>query len=133
MPRPAPYPSQRKPFVGPRPFTKADAAAGKVRFEATTDLAHVISCNCSICSKRRLLLTFLPATKFKLLDGEERLEEYRFNKGRIRHKFCRECGVETFGRGKNPKGFDMVALNVRCLDGIDLARLNRVSFDGKSV
>jgi hypothetical protein len=106
---------------------------GKVRFEATTDLAHVISCNCSICTKHGLLLTFLPATKFKLLDGEEQLEEYRFNKGRIRHTFCRECGVETFGRGKHPEGFDMVALNVRCLDDIDLARLNPVPFDGKSV
>jgi hypothetical protein len=53
---------------------------GKVRFEATTDLAHVISCNCSICTKHGLLLTFLPATKFTLLDGEEQLEEYRFNK-----------------------------------------------------
>ena len=107
--------------------------SGKVRFEAETDLAYVITCNCSICTKHGLLLTFLPATRFKLLAGEEQLQEYLFNKGNIRHTFCRDCGVETFGHGKNPDGVDMVAVNVRCLDDIDLAALNPVPFDGKSV
>ena len=104
---------------------------GKVRFEATTDLAYVITCNCSICTKHGLLFTFLPAARFKLLGGEEQLQEYLFNRGNIRHTFCRDCGVETFGRGKNPDGVDMVAVNVRCLDGVDPGALPRRAFDGR--
>ena len=42
---------------------------GAVRFETTTDLGKVISCNCSICSLRGLLLTFVPAGQSKLLAG----------------------------------------------------------------
>ena len=32
---------------------------GQVRYEVTTDLAAVVSCNCSICTKRGLLLNFV--------------------------------------------------------------------------
>jgi len=33
--------------------------------------------------------------------------------------------------GKDPKtGADMVAVNVRCLEGVDLASVERRSFDG---
>jgi hypothetical protein len=105
---------------------------GRVRFEAVTNLAHVITCNCSICTKRGLLFTFIPAAEFTLLAGEDNLVEYRFNTGQIHHLFCRTCGVEAFGRGKNRDGSDMVALNARCLDDIDLAGLTLTPFDGKN-
>ena len=39
---------------------------GKVRYEATTDLGQVLSCNCSICTKRGLLLSFVPAASMAL-------------------------------------------------------------------
>jgi hypothetical protein len=47
--------------------------------------------------------------------------------------FCRVCGVETFGKGKGPDGTEMVAINVRCLDGADPAALKLTPFDGKSM
>ncbi len=34
--------------------------------------------------------------------------------------------------GKTPDGKAMVAINVRCLDGIDVAKLKTKPFDGKS-
>jgi hypothetical protein len=106
---------------------------GNVRFEAQTDLAHVISCNCSHCAKRGLMLTFVPAEQFKLLKGEDSLVDYRFNTGRIQHLFCRDCGIEPFGRGKDRDGSEMVSINVRCLDDVDPAGLNTTLFDGKSL
>jgi hypothetical protein len=105
---------------------------GAVRFSAETDLAQVISCNCSICSKHGLLLTFVPATQFTLTSGEEALKDYRFNTMRIRHRFCGSCGVETFGEGAMPDGTPMRAVNVRCLDGVDVASLRPTPFDGRS-
>jgi hypothetical protein len=106
---------------------------GKVRFEAKTDLSKIISCNCSICAKQGLWLTFVPAKDFKLLSGEESLRDYQFATKRIHHMFCGDCGVEPFGRGAAPDGSETYAVNVRCLDGIDVATLTPAPFDGKKL
>jgi hypothetical protein len=106
---------------------------GHVRYEAAADLGRVISCNCSICQKHGLLLTFIPADQFKLLSGEDALAEYQFNKMKVHHLFCRNCGVESFANGSKPDGTAMIAVNVRCLDGVDLGALTITPFDGKSL
>lgn len=105
---------------------------GKVRYEATTDLASVMECNCSICSRAGYLLTFVPAENFKLLSGEDNLTSYHFNKMMIDHAFCKTCGVRSFGRGKNREGKAMYAVNVRCLEGVDPKSLQVKQVDGKS-
>jgi hypothetical protein len=105
---------------------------GRVRFETAVDLANVISCNCSICQKRGLLLTFMPAAEFKLQSGEDAQTDYRFNKNQIAHAFCTTCGIESFARGRMPSGAEMVGINVRCLDDVDLAALKPKAVDGKS-
>jgi hypothetical protein len=106
---------------------------GRVRYEVETDLAQVMSCNCSICQKRGALLTFVKAPQFKLLAGENALTDYQFNKKIIHHLFCRTCGVGSFARGRAPDGSEMVAVNVRCLDDIDFDALTPMPFDGKSL
>jgi hypothetical protein len=105
---------------------------GKVRYEVRTDLAQVISCNCSICSRTGALLTFTPAEDFKLLSGEDELTDYQFNKKRIHHLFCSTCGIRSFARGIGPGGREMRAINVRCLEGVDIGALKVTPVDGKS-
>lgn len=104
---------------------------GKVKFEAQTDLSYVITCNCSHCGMKGLVLTFIPATQFTLLSREEDLVDYQFNKKIIHHLFCRHCGVQSFGRGTNQKGEATVSLNVRCLSGVDIETLTLTPYDGK--
>ncbi len=106
---------------------------GKVRFTVDASMDKVISCNCSICLKRGLLLTFVPASAFTLTKGAEELSDYRFNTMKIRHLFCKGCGVEAFGMGKSEDGTETVALNVRCIDDIDLDDIKATPFDGKSL
>jgi hypothetical protein len=106
---------------------------GHVRFQAQADLSRVMACNCSICTQRGLLLTFIPPTQFTLESGGDDLREYRFNKHVIRHLFCPNCGVQAFARGTGPDGAEMIALNVRSLDGIDLSILKPEHFDGRSL
>jgi len=106
---------------------------GKVRYEVKTDLARVIACNCSICAKHGLWLTFAPASEFKLLSGADMLKDYQFAKKNVHHLFCSACGVESFGRGAKPDGTEMIAVNVRCLDGVDISSLTPTPFDGKSL
>ena len=104
---------------------------GRVRYEATTDPAEAIACNCSICAKQGLWLTFVKPEKFKMLCGLEAVGTYQFNRHAIHHVFCRTCGVESFARGKAKDGRDMFAVNVRCLDGIDIAELTPKPVDGR--
>ncbi len=105
---------------------------GAVTFEADLDLAQpVISCNCSHCSRKGFLLQFVPAAAFALTTPDAQLTEYRFNKEHIAHLFCPRCGVEPFARGKHPAtGQDIVAVNLRCIPGVDLDALTIKKVDG---
>ena len=106
---------------------------GEVRFEVTSDISNVVSCNCSICQKRGALWAFAPVANFRLEAGENALTDYQFGKKTIHHLFCRTCGVGSFSRGRAPDGSDTVAINARCLDDVDLTALNIVPFDGRSL
>lgn len=106
---------------------------GNVRFRATTDLAKIITCNCSICSRTGALLTFVDADHFVLEAGEGAQSDYRFNKHHIHHLFCTNCGVRSYAHGLTPAGATMYAVNVRCLEGVDLAALTLTPVDGKSL
>ena len=105
---------------------------GAVRFTAEADLSTVIECNCSHCSRKGLLLVFTPREKFTLEQGEDKLTEYRFNKRVIAHQFCSVCGVQAHAYGQGRDGAETAAINVRCLEGVDLTQLNRVPYDGAS-
>ncbi len=106
---------------------------GNVRYEVTTDLGQVISCNCSICSKKGYLLAFVPANQFKLTAGEGHLTDYQFNRKVIHHLFCQTCGISSFARGASPDGSEMYAINVRCLEDVDPSSPSITQFDGKKL
>lgn len=106
---------------------------GNVRFEVPLDLSKpAVGCNCSMCARSGSLLQFVGASQFKLLNGEESLSDYQFNKNVIHHFFCKNCGIKPFARGKNADGSDMVAVNTRCLEGVDPATLSVYQHDGKN-
>jgi hypothetical protein len=106
---------------------------GKVRYDVTTELGTVIACNCSICSKKAHLLTFVPEDAFTLISGDGELADYQFNKHNIHHLFCRTCGISSFARGAGPDGKPMVSINVRCLEGVNVDDLKVHQYDGASV
>ena len=51
----------------------------------------------------------------------------------LKHRFCPTCGIHPYAEGKDPKGNEMAAVNVRCLEGIDLASIPVTHFDGRSM
>lgn len=117
------------------PATKTHSGGchcGAVRYEVDTDLSGAITCNCSICQKSGAILTFVPGARFRLLSGAESLTDYQFNRKVIHHLFCKVCGVRSFGRGTGPDGAEMAAINVRCLDDVDLAAVPVTAYDGRS-
>ena len=104
---------------------------GAVAFTVDTDLpASAITCNCSHCRRKGLVLTFVPAASFRLDQGEDALTDYRFNTRKIAHRFCRTCGCQPFGEGKGPDGAETRAINLRCVPDADLDTLALQKVDG---
>ena len=106
---------------------------GKVAFEVEGELTGAMACNCSICSRKGALLWFVPRDKFKLLTPEENAATYTFNKHVIKHRFCPVCGIHPYAEGVDPQRNRMAAINIRCLEGIDLDSVPVQHFDGRSV
>ena len=105
---------------------------GKVRYEVELELGEVIACNCSRCGRLGSLLAFAPASQFRLLSGEDDLATYEFNRHLIKHRFCATCGIQPFAEGTRPSdGVAMAAINVRCLDGVNVDHLRVKKVDGK--
>jgi hypothetical protein len=76
------------------PETKTYAGGchcGRVRYEVATELATVMECNCSHCSKRGMLLTFVTPDKLQP-GGGDGLKDYQFNKKMIHHLLCPTAG-----------------------------------------
>jgi hypothetical protein len=106
---------------------------GRVRYRAEVDLTQpVMACNCTMCGRTGTLLTFVPSSRFELQSGEDVLTDYQFNKHNIHHVFCRICGVKSFARGTARDGASMVAINARCLEGVDPDTLQIKHNDGRS-
>ncbi|WP_140634202.1 GFA family protein [Methylibium rhizosphaerae] len=105
---------------------------GRIAFEVDGEPQGVISCNCSICQRKGSLMWFVPRDQLRLLTPEENASTYTFNKHVIKHRFCPSCGMHPYGEGTDPKGNRMAAINIRCLEDIDLASVQVTPFDGRS-
>jgi hypothetical protein len=104
-----------------------------VAFDASLDLDHSVTCNCSRCQRLGSVLSFTPASKFTLRHGAEALSEYLFNTKKIRHQFCKTCGIEPFAYGEDRDGTPIIAVNVNCLEGVDPRALKSTHFDGRKL
>ncbi|MES2173783.1 MAG: GFA family protein [Pseudomonadota bacterium] len=105
---------------------------GAVTFTVAADApTEAMTCNCSHCSRKGMVLTFVPADQFSLESGGDQLTDYLFYKHAITHQFCKTCGTEAFALGKSPQG-DMRAINLRCVPSIDIDALPIQKVDGAS-
>jgi len=106
---------------------------GQIAFEAEGEIGELTACNCSICQRKGSLLWFIPRQKLRLLTSPEAMSTYTFNKHAIKHHFCPKCGIHPFGEAIGPNGQEMAAMNVRCLDGIELESLPVKHFNGRAI
>lgn len=106
---------------------------GRIAFEAEGEMGAVLACNCSMCQRKGSLLWFIPRPQLNLLTEREGMGTYTFNKHAIEHRFCPDCGIHPFAEATAPDGQPMAAVNVRCLEGIDLESLQVRRFDGRAI
>jgi hypothetical protein len=104
---------------------------GAVRFEAELpEVVEAQSCNCSMCRKTGFVHVIVPESRFRLLQGQDRITTYTFNTGVAKHLFCADCGIKSFYRPRsNPDGW---SVNARCLDDTDGLDIRIEAFDGRN-
>jgi len=106
---------------------------GRVTFTVDADAPNeAMSCNCSICRSKGLILAFFPKAKVTI-DGAQALKSYKFNRHAIDHLFCDTCGTEPFAVAIGRDGAEMEAINLRCVPSVDLNALTIRSFDGAAL
>jgi hypothetical protein len=104
---------------------------GRVAYEVVGPIqGRVSECNCSICTKKGYLHWIIPRERFRLLTSWEDLSTYTFNTHTAKHHFCPQCGVASFYIARSDP--NMIDVNLRCVEGIDLAALKLAHFDGRN-
>ena len=111
---------------------KGSCHCGQVAFQVEGALAGALSCNCSICQRKGTLMWFVPRQQLQLLTPDENASTYTFNKHVIKHRFCAKCGMHPYGEAVDPEGNPVAAINVRCLEDIELDDIPVTRFDGRS-
>jgi hypothetical protein len=106
---------------------------GNIKFEVEGTIDSALACNCSMCQRKGSLLWFVPRDKMKLATPAENAGTYTFNKHAIKHRFCRVCGIHPYAEAVDPKGNPMAAINIRCLENVDIAVVPVKHFDGRSL
>lgn len=112
---------------------KASCHCGKIVFEVEGEINRATACNCSLCSRKGSLLWFVPRDQLRVLTPEADIGTYTFNKHVIKHRFCSTCGIHPYGEGTDPQGNRIAAINIRCIEGIDMEHIPVQHFDGKSL
>ncbi len=103
---------------------------GAITVELRDDPVEASECNCSMCRRRGSLLWFVPRAALQLTTPETNLSTYQFHKHVIDHRFCANCGIHVFGEGTSRDGQRLAAVNVRCVEGVDLQALPVQQHDG---
>ncbi|HVE48713.1 MAG TPA: GFA family protein [Casimicrobiaceae bacterium] len=112
---------------------KGSCHCGKVAIEVDGNIDSATACNCSMCSRRGSLLWFVSRDQLRVETPDDAVGSYMFNKHVIEHRFCPNCGIHVFGEGTDPKGNRMAAVNLRCIEGLDLESIPVQTFDGRSM
>ena len=112
---------------------KGSCHCGSVTFELEGEFDHALACNCSICSRRGTPLWFAPPERFRIGQPEAIVATYTFYRHAVKHRFCPTCGIHVFAEGSDAQGNSFVAVNIACIDGLDLSSIAIQEFDGKAL
>ena len=102
---------------------------GRVRFEVSGQIGRVLDCNCSVCRKKGFLHWIVEPEQFRLLSAPDALSLYEFHTKTAKHYFCSTCGISSYYIPRSHP--DMIDVNLRCVDGVNLEELEVECFNGQ--
>ena len=85
-------------------------------FKTSSILEDIYKCNCSLCTKKGIVMKSIPKDQFVLKSSSNFLGKYVWNKKIAKHYFCIKCGVYTHHiRRRDP---EQISVNLMCVDDI---------------
>jgi hypothetical protein len=115
---------------------------GLTQFEIEAEIESVRVCNCSICQKRGTLIYRVENDKFQMLSDINLLSIYEWHTKTAQDFFCPQCGIMPFRKPraltsdellKGMVPFDGWAVNVRCIEGINITQLPVITINGREL
>ena len=115
---------------------------GAVRFSFDGMIDQVRECDCSVCKRHGALTFRVERDALSFSPPLDELTEYLWGTRTGADYFCPKCGILQFRRPSQPtrqeqanglKPFDGWAVNVRCIDELDLESLPRVPIEGSKI
>ncbi|MEO6395478.1 MAG: GFA family protein [Devosia sp.] len=101
---------------------------GRIRLEVDAELDEVAECNCSICKRSGFLHWHVPPERVKYLSEKQGVSTYWWRSATGGQHFCSNCGIAVV---RISTQHPPVAINARCIEGIDVATLKVRQFDGR--
>ena len=94
-------------------------------------LENLRCCNCSICSRKGVIVASVLLDNLEIIKGQEKLTKYTFGTHTAEHYFCSVCGIYTHHkRRSNPNEY---GINIACIDGVNINEYKNVKYlDGKN-
>ena len=111
------------------PTYRGSCHCGAVAYEVDGQIEGLEVCNCSLCARLGYVHWYVPPDRFRLLTPEEAFGTYQFGTFTSRNHFCRSCGIMAFRRARSDP--NLVDVNVRCLEGVEIEELETSAFDGR--
>lgn len=124
------------------PTYQGQCHCGDTRFEIEAEIDHVRECDCSVCRRRGALIFRVASDAIRFLTPLDRLATYRWGTGTATDYICSKCGVMPFRQPSAPTNeevdagmarFEGWAVNVRCIDILDLDVLPRIRIAGSEL
>ena len=110
---------------------KGSCHCGSVQFEVSGTLDEFTMCDCTLCVKKNAVMSKVHESGLRILQGEDKLNLYRWNTRVAQHFFCSVCGIYTFHRKRAAP--DHYGVNVHCLDDVDVSGVPMRRVDGKTM
>jgi hypothetical protein len=107
---------------------------GSVKFSfEEEDITSGMRCTCSYCERRGSALSKFTLSKddLNIKAKDDAMGMYQFDTKIAKHFFCHSCGIHPFLETVRAPG--QFRVNLGCLDGIDVDKLEIVLFDGKNL
>ncbi len=113
-----------------RPRYRGSCHCGAIRYTVEAELGDLEVCNCSLCSRLGYVHLYVEPERFHLETAPDAYATYQFGSRTSKNHFCCICGISPFRRARSDP--NLVDVNVRCLEGVDVDLLPTKPFDGRN-
>ncbi len=105
---------------------KGSCHCGAVMFEVKLqgEFENPRRCNCSLCRRKGAIMSDIPVTDIRVIQGENKLTLYQWNTKVAKHYFCSICGIYTHHKKRSASGG--YGFNIACIEGVQPFNIGEV-------